>query len=1158
MDPLSVALVVVSLTTAVKDLVEFGQKIHQSFAKVSNNLYRAQRVAEEIQEMVGEIKDFCDEHKDALADMKDFCLALQGLLDKFRSFEMSILPLLPQTGGRRRDRFFRGWDAWRNNNKIEGSIVDLQSDIVKVMRRHIMKSAMRTEVKLETIHQETSRGFTGVHKDITHGLEVLEVVRRDVSALRLTTAATTVTQSEAVWATSDEFNRNVIMFATSTPSTSAPMLRTPNVITEALMTTAYIRLQVNSIAMSIEKMSELRVSTLNIDSAPDFGLIPLLKPASMNIMHLRHHVVRQVTNIRDLLDTERTHTISVYEGANELNNLSAGLEALGMAHESILVGKWAITLVRLLVDASGGNGNDPDLEAALALFLRNQSSRYDCSGDKVQSLLAAEEAYKISQNLQDQYEKDADFQILHSDVLSQYARLVDNQSSIGMTFKALDILEDVLGVRALSSQWFTEAAQPISAFLDHLFSSAPKIYPIISYARTLHRLGTYAFKGGRPDSALKMYRLAIAMRRKLVSAFGHEYTAELTIALSSLVKGESAGCIPAEELVDMVNECVQLLRGLVERNPPRYARDLVSVLWVKATTLDRLHRDAEAIATWEEVASLADQIIQDSAICATALGNLSRQFRRLKRHDDAVRVGTLAITTYSHRAEIQASRYLDLSGNLRELRRYKESAEAARTSVMLFRQLAMRDLGTWTTYLTAALSALASCLATLGDYSEALIAWNESMSLLVNLLNTDPDISLTVIEKYLTALSVHPSFNNILKDGEECVKVWSTAVRYVHQLSETHPQNIHIIRALFKAEFCYAYTMLRVGSLQSGQQYVDDWLDAWNRKPSEIVTEVEIAHWHATMVTLKADVLDSQGCTEQALLATQKVYDIVNQSATTYQPCFSKIVDSMVREARFSAILGNTVEAQDVAEGALQRLRGNKLDPTIVDDLILALYGVASIALSCQNYNRAIEAAREVCKIYGATDPKCWHSGGDSDGFIHPSLFATLAYAEANLGRCTSALEYGQCAVTLSLDIRDTRGAPTAAERSYMETRGVLADILLATGDISQARQIHEERRVYFSKRVEKRMGDYRELAPILRMLGILYCSEGRHEDGGAAAEELSRIINMLQIAFPSLQEQVKNRLRNHIKVPILKVLNDMTQKLDCKHQTEILSCFAN
>lgn len=35
MDPVSITLAVVSLTTAVKDMVELGEKIHKSFAKVS-------------------------------------------------------------------------------------------------------------------------------------------------------------------------------------------------------------------------------------------------------------------------------------------------------------------------------------------------------------------------------------------------------------------------------------------------------------------------------------------------------------------------------------------------------------------------------------------------------------------------------------------------------------------------------------------------------------------------------------------------------------------------------------------------------------------------------------------------------------------------------------------------------------------------------------------------------------------------------------------------------------------------------------------------------------------------------------------------------------------------------------------------------------------
>ncbi|KAF5319455.1 hypothetical protein D9619_008430 [Psilocybe cf. subviscida] len=178
---------------------------------------------------------------------------------------------------------------------------------------------------------------------------------------------------------------------------------------------------------------------------------------------------------------------------------------------------------------------------------------------------------------------------------------------------------------------------------------------------------------------------------------------------------------------------------------------------------------------------------------------------------------------------------------------------------------------------------------------------------------------------------------------------------------------------------------------------------------------------------------------------------------------------------------------------------------------------------------------------------------------ICPNLLAILSSAEANLGRCSTALEYAHRAVSASLEIGEMKAyiSATTAEWSYMQTRGNLAEVLLATGDLVQAQQICEERSAYFSKRVEARMGEYRSLGPILRMLGILSCSEGRHEEGEAAANELRRIMTMLGSVFPSLQEEVKIQLRHQAQVPILKILDDMSEKLDCKHQAEVVSLYA-
>lgn len=1010
---------------------------------------------------------------------------------------------------------------------------------------------MRTEATLETIHRETSRSLTG----ITQGLEALEVVRRNVSTLCMTAVATTVTQClcQSPGRTADEFDRKVVALAQSTPSTSAPLLRTPDVITEELMTTAYIKLQINNIVMTLEKMTKSPAFTPS--SVKKFQPSLILEHASMSITRLRHHVVQQVTGIRDLLDSESMQAIFICPGACALNKLAVGLETLHMGYEAILVGNWAIMLARSLRDGSAGE--DPDASALLSIYLYNQSCRHIDNGDYDRGLQAIEEAFTISQDLRDRYWGEAHFQILHSDVLLQYAGLVDTARAIDMSVEAVQALEGVFNVQAFtqpnSPNKIQVIAQLNSSFFHVLFSWAPSTSSIMSYARALQRLGTYLFMDGHPNTALDLELLAVSLCRQIVSIYGNEYRVGLARALSSLVQGGTANLLPAAERINMADECIQIFREMAEKNPPIYARKLVDVLWVKARTLGRSGQHDQAISTWEEVASIAGLIIQDSKLYASALGQLSDQFRRLEKHEDAVRTGKLAITTYQH--DTQAVRYLYLCEDLQRLRRYRESVDAARTSVALFRHLAMKDSAMWACCLTASLSDLAHCLAALGNYSEAVIAHKESVSILGNFVNRNPDAgSIRSIGVYVAVLDNHPLISLILEDEDECLNVCSTAIQYLCQLSKIYPQNADIILTLLWAETCHGYNMLRVGRLQDALQYIDNWVNVRSSKP-EAISESGIAAWRAAMIILKADVLDPQGDTKQALLATQKAFEIVRSSISTYQPCFFEMINSMVRESRLRTELGQSNEALRVAEEALRLSRDNKLEP-IANTLVLCLHGVAFSALSCHDYKRAIEAAREGCAIYTCReDLNSWQNSKEREKhiFIRPGLFAFMSFAEANLGRFSTALECAHRAVDISLDIGNMKLciSATTAEHSYMESRGNLADILLASDDLAQARQIYEERRVYFLKKVERRMGDYRDLAPILRVLGILRCHEGQHEGGQAAAAELSRMIRMLGSAFPSLQEQVKIRLRNQFNVPILKVLDGMSQKLGCKHQTE-------
>lgn len=429
-----------------------------------------------------------------------------------------------------------------------------------------------------------------------------------------------------------------------------------------------------------------------------------------------------------------------------------------------------------------------------------------------------------------------------------------------------------------------------------------------------------------------------------------------------------------------------------------------------------------------------------------------------------------------------------------------------------------------------------------------------------NLFNVDTDTCSAVLEMYRLTLCIHPYLSYILNNEDECLQVGSTDVHYLQQLSQICPDNEDTCSTLLWAEYCYAYNMFRIGRLQDVQQYIDHCAKMWSTK-LYTSSSAEIARWHILMLTLRADALDAQGSTEQAWLINQETYNIVGQYAarSSYHPLLYQFVKLMTQETRLQVIFGDTEAALQTAEAALRLYRIKEPKSNFKNRLVRShsLYAVSFAALSCQKYERAVEAATEGCKIYSSPEnSEVWQNDqdGERDIFIRPSLFSMLASAEANLGNFAIALEYAHRAVDISLEIGNMKFyiSATTAEQSYMETRGNLAGILLATGDFAQARKICEERKTYFSKRVKNRMGEYRELTPVLRMLGVLYCTEGYHEESGAAAKELSHIMTMLGRAFPSLQKQVKIRLRNQADRPVFKVLGEMSRKLDCTHQTEL------
>lgn len=372
-----------------------------------------------------------------------------------------------------------------------------------------------------------------------------------------------------------------------------------------------IEYEVRSMLRSLEM---LKLPAPGPNFVAEFQLAPMLEAASMSLAHLRHHVMQQITRIHHLLDSERTRTAYVfYESGQALSSLSAGLQQLDMGPQSILVGNSAITLARALVEAV--NNESPDRRADLATCLRRQSARHHRSGDKIQSLQAIDEAHKITQDLLSHHWVKSPFRILYSLVLMQYAEIVDDERSIKTTIEAIQVLEDILSIQAFTLSKLHEeiiidsVIRPRFSLLNHLskFSRAPTMIP--AYALALQNLGLYLLRDGQDKCALDLQLLAIAIHRIMVSTHGCEYRVHLGRALSALVRGGTATGAPFDELVDMADECIEILRELAGRNPLIYARELVDVIHAKDRVLENLEGGDDGTTTGKEADGLTERII---------------------------------------------------------------------------------------------------------------------------------------------------------------------------------------------------------------------------------------------------------------------------------------------------------------------------------------------------------------------------------------------------------------------------------------------------------------------------------------------------------------------------------------------------------------------
>ncbi|KAF5323788.1 hypothetical protein D9619_012927 [Psilocybe cf. subviscida] len=606
-----------------------------------------------------------------------------------------------------------------------------------------------------------------------------------------------------------------------------------------------------------------------------------------------------------------------------------------------------------------------------------------------------------------------------------------------------------------------------------------------------------------------------------------------------------------EKQLQYVDDSIENQRNLVSLNPVFHGRRLIALLHRKAALLYSINKGQESADVCQEAAILAQQFLRDDQLYATALRRLGRQFRLLGRYNDAANTGMLVVKRQGS-SDIQVSVYYKLCFDLFNAGRIEEALQAAEKSVLSGRILALKDAARCTVDLLRSLHCLALCLFATGKQDGALQTGREILRIMDKLIMLNsPLLQEHNLLDYISIFALLP-------DDEQQSLAFMSDIRSLFQkLAECNPENREIVSHLLWCQHRQAENFFQHNHPLKAKSYIEKLLHAWEARRPNLSVE-HLATLNIATLNIHAEVLHNVGQSKQALDTLYKAVVLAQPYLSSSETLWEMILSTHCRIVITTSLRNEySSEMQQIAEDVLKLAQ--ETPGTRNEGLVSSLHSVCIAACHNKMYQRLVEASKESLDACRGDNEISFRRFLEDISPLDPSLaflpksMQLLSFGLANLGRMAEGIQYAKEAVECSINLKMTATvASSVSAQSYIETRGNLANILIANGDLDEAVHILKERRDYFSNRVEVRNGEYRDLVPTIRTLGILLCHLGCHEEGKAAVREFQRIMQTLSTVFSSLHSQVIVHLKRDIETPILQPLEDMHNNLNCNHQQEI------
>ncbi|KAF9480582.1 hypothetical protein BDN70DRAFT_992580 [Pholiota conissans] len=1112
-DPLSGALAVIALATALKDIIETAQVIRDSFSKYPHNFRNARRLAEEVLKILRGMEEIYQENRDVLDKAKALKKAVGDLQVEMKSAHEQCIRLIPPTSERKRDRFKVAFYAFWRRKKIEDLLSDLRENVDRCSQQFHLLSSIRTEALVFEIRN-------AVVQSSSYGAV-------DVRGQNSSSNSSATLYSGLGSAT----NAHLFSFTQTTPM---PMTWMTDTIPAHDLSRAYLRRELGRVKSTLQS-ALIRWSrrqpfntTINGISVSWFLAQPSV---SSTVVH--QDAVVLAFRFQSVLQDEPNDSC-LQHADRILNELCINLMSLRMAEDGVAVATLKVDLWKAVC------AQYPSSSASrqLARSLTHLSVALSDSGNHKEARSKSEEAINIFWPLAAHgtavHEKRTDMEFISGNMMLQAASETLPGRARHLAIDAMRILEFAFGFQDLKRDLDPETSTmspSIWAILTGFQFSSPEERAItddhwFSYASTALQTG-HIFRHS-PDVSLSFARSARHVLNYLLTRYplSNKVQDELTTALGRLtnnVELDTMGSEALAEHLEFSKQNVDIIRRLAAINPQQYVSRLANALWSRSSILAFTGKSAEAKDAFRDILSL-------------------RELAAAPPHAD------LRIPS-----ETEADYYIRLAVFHHLSRRFPDAILAAQNAISQYSALEFMEPARSRVKHINALGLLCNYWTFTQQYEAILVEAPKAIAMIDNASLLDSN-SPEFIESYRMILGT-------LMEALEATGDSPRAVVHAEEIVTRIQKSAQSTRAIYEGKSSqiplrYVRLLQKNKLVAKAIEYVshirvrENWEAIFGTidEVVKVVTYIQCLMEIPSLYKGQGDSEEALKCNEEARKFVSVVFDGVTGNA------FVDLV-SQTLDSEYVILLCSTDRYTEALEYSQKAVRAAGIDgdfQTAVDttnstNISTILQGHIVAQLYNLMPEEAAATARKalpICREISLSDPTM-----RTHEYFN---LLSLCICYHDIGNIPEAFKYLEEAEKLALELQSVGSMEklrATGDTAYETLVTKRSRLLFAQGDYEAAVSLIEKVQTIQRERSKNDNSAVPEFANTLVYLSILYCTLGRHQDGHAAAIELEKLKQDIKTNSPPLYRMLTFGMNFLMKRGAWKPVDEAKRKLACTHQ---------